>query len=120
MESIEFIEKYNEVFDIKRREPESIFNQQFIDSFEVLRKYEYTLPDETKKISQKICEFCNINFPIFEETKCCCAECGKNYCAKHRKQENHRCEKQNPNLTKYLIAKNMFKERLRYYKNKGH
>lgn len=63
------------------------------------------------------CYFCKLLMPASRESHCkLCNEC---FCARHKNELNHSCEKLSKDTAKYLDAKNQFKLKLREAKSKA-
>ena len=105
-----------------RPEPLIIQTEAFKKSIEILSKFDYStfLTDINNKYSYKLCEFCNNNFPIIEGKDYSCKTCDKIYFFKHRDLLNHQCQNLNPTYQKYLMAKNLVKNRMKLIKYQGH
>ena len=104
---------------LRKRQPE-IHSQSFIDSLEILARYEFVPASESPDFVEQQCFFCKTNFSAKKEAKTKCADCFETFCARHRRQINHNCQKLDANISKYLMAKNLFRERMRAIKAKGH
>ena len=111
---------FNKIINMKTRpKPEIIESEALKKSIEILSKYDYVLTNDEQKIEEKICFYCKNKFPALIGKNYNCQSCDKTFCVKHRDILNHHCIKLNPNLEKYLNAKNIFKEKMRMLKMKG-
>lgn len=121
MEPIKEEMTLNKIMSLKTRpRPEIIDSDALKQSIEIISKYDYTLTNDKKIIEYKNCFLCKNKFPTIESKNCSCESCGETFCIKHRNILNHHCIKLNPNLEKYLMAKNIFKDKMRMLKMKGH
>ena len=111
----------NKIMSLKKRpKPEIIESEAFQKSIEIISKYDYKLPSSDQVIIYKLCSFCKNEFPTIEGKKVLCDNCGECFCVSHRNVINHYCKKIDSNKGKILAAKNIFKERMRLLKLKGH
>ena len=112
----------NKIITMKRQrpKPEIIDSEALKKSIEIISKYDYTLPNKEQNIEYKTCFLCKNEFPIIQGKKFSCENCGEIFCIKHRNVLNHHCIKLDPKLEKYLMAKNLFKDRIKMLKMKGH
>ena len=105
----------NKIMCLKQRpKPEIITSEALQKSIEIISKYDYKFPSKYKE-----CNFCKNKFPTIENKDVKCQTCGECFCVNHRKEINHHCNKIDPNKEKILMAKNLFKERMRMLKLKG-
>lgn len=106
-------------FPIRKYRPEiQIINSDSLKkSLEILSKFDYTLQLNNTTTKNEVCQFCQNLFPV-SNNQINCELCSKNFCAKHRQPLNHNCTNLNPNHGKYLMAKNLFRERLKEMKYK--
>ena len=111
----------NNIMSLKQRpKPEIISSEAFYKSIAIISKYDYKLPSSEQIIIFKKCSFCKNEFPTIEGKNILCNNCGEYFCVNHRNVINHNCEKMDANKVKILAAKNLFKERMRLLKLKGH
>ena len=121
IEPVKEEEVINKIISIKQRpKPEIIVSEALQKSIEIISKYDYKFTTDEQVIEYKMCFFCKNKFPTIQGKTYSCHDCGETFCVKHRNILNHHCQKLNPNLEKYLAAKNLFKERMRMLKMKGH
>ena len=110
----------NKIMSLKQRpKPEIITSEALQKSIEIISKYDYKFPTNDQLIIYKECIFCKNKFPTIENKDVKCQTCGECFCVNHRKEINHHCNKIDPNKEKILMAKNLFKERMRMLKLKG-
>ena len=110
----------NKIMCLKQRpKPEIITSEALQKSIEIISKYDYEFPTNDQLIIYKECNFCKNKFPTIENKDVKCQTCGECFCVNHRKEINHHCNKIDPNKEKILMAKNLFKERMRMLKLKG-
>ena len=110
----------NNIMSLKQRpKPDIITSKDLQKSIEILSKYEYKFPSNDQVIIFKECSFCKKQFPTIEGKKILCERCGECFCVNHRKDLNHHCIKIDPNKEKILMAKNLFKEKMKLMKLKG-
>ena len=111
----------NQIIFMKQRpKPEIIASEAFQKSIEIISKYDYKLPSNDQIIIFKTCSFCKNEFPTIEGKNILCNNCGECFCVNHRNVINHQCNKIDSTKSKILAAKNIFKERMRLLKLKGH
>ena len=119
----QIIIEINEIISKNSRpQPIIIQTKAFKKSIEILSKFDYCnfFTDIHHKYSSQLCEYCNNNFPIIEGKDYSCKSCDKIFCFKHRNLLNHQCHNINPSYQKYLMAKNLVKNRMKLIKNQGH
>ena len=120
LEPLEEESSINQIMNLKQRpKPEIITSEALQKSIEILSKYDYKFPSNDQTIFFKECSFCKNQFPTIEGRKISCESCGQCFCVNHRKVMDHHCNKIDENKEKVLIAKNIFKERMRLLKLKG-
>ena len=105
-----------------RPQPILIQTEAFKKSIDIISKFEYSilLNEINNSYSYQKCEFCKNSFPILERRDYSCKNCKLIFCLKHRDLLNHHCEKINPSYHKYLLAKNLIKNKMRLIKSQGH
>ena len=105
-----------------RPQPILIQTEAFKKSIDIISKFEYSilLNEINNSYSYQKCEFCKNSFPILEGRDYSCKNCKFIFCLKHRDLLNHHCEKINPSYHKYLLAKNLIKNKMRLIKSQGH
>lgn len=105
-----------------RPQPILIQTEAFKKSIDIISKFEYSilLNEINNSYSYQKCEFCKNSFPILEGRDYSCKNCKLIFCFKHRDLLNHHCEKINPSYHKYLLAKNLIKNKMRLIKSQGH
>ena len=114
-------ETINTIISLKQRpKPEIIVSEALQKSIEIIAKFDYKITTDENLIEYKICFFCKNQFPTIQGKIYSCQNCLQTFCVKHRNILNHRCQKLDPNLEKYLAAKSLFKEKMRMLKMKGH
>ena len=114
-------ESINEIISMKQRpKPDIITSEALQKSIEIISKYDYRLTTDELIIDYKTCFSWNNQFPTILGKTYSCQKCGETFCVKHRNVLNHHCKKLDPNLEKIMVAKNLFKERMRMIKMKGH
>lgn len=110
----------NTIMSLKQRpKPEVITSEALQKSIEIISKYDYKFPSNDQIIIFKECSFCKNQFPTVEGKNVVCENCGKCFCVNHRKVIYHHCDKIGENKEKILMAKNLFKEKMRLLKLKG-
>ena len=110
----------NTIMSLKQRpKPEVITSEALQKSIEIISKYDYKFPSNDQIIIFKECSFCKNQFPTIEGKNVMCESCGKCFCVNHRKNIYHHCDKIDANKEKILMAKNLFKEKMRLLKLKG-
>ena len=114
-------EKINKIISFKKRpKPEIIVSDALQKSIEIISKFDYKVATDENLIEYKICHFCKNQFPTIQGKIYSCQNCLQTFCVKHRNILNHRCQKLDPNLEKYLAAKSLFKEKMKLLKMKGY
>ena len=105
-----------------RPQPILIQTEAFKKSIDIISKFEYSilLNEINNSYSYQKCEFCKNSFPILEGRDYSCKNCKLIFCFKHRDLLNHHCEKINPSYHKYLLAKNLIKNKMKLIKSQGH
>ena len=105
-----------------RPQPILIQTAAFKKSIDIISKFEYSilLNEINNSYSYQKCEFCKNSFSILEGRDYSCKNCKLIFCFKHRDLLNHHCEKINPSYHKYLLAKNLIKNKMRLIKSQGH
>ena len=91
----------------------------FLQSLEILAKYDYNSQIQNIHFYNKKCEFCHSFFPASDTSKGQCSLCSNDYCIKHRQPLNHNCTRLSSDDEKYLLAKQIFREKLKLMKYKG-
>ena len=110
----------NKIMCLKQRpKPEIITSEALQKSIEIISKYDYKFPSNDQLIIYKEKKKKKNKFPTIENKDVKCQTCGECFCVNHRKEINHHCNKIDPNKEKILMAKNLFKERMRMLKLKG-
>ena len=104
----------------QRIKPEIIISEALQKSIEIISKYDYRFTTGEQVIEYKTCFSCKNNFPTIQGNTYSCQKCGEIFCVKHRNVLDHHCKKLDPNLERILAAKNLFKEKMRMLKMKGH
>ena len=126
MSSVSQEQVNNEINEIitknSRPQPILIQTEAFKKSIDIISKFEYSilLNEINNSYSYQKCEFCKNSFPIFEGRDYSCKNCKLIFCFKHRDLLNHHCEKINPSYHKYLLAKNLIKNKMKLIKSQGH
>ena len=121
LDPVQEVEEINKIISLNQRpKPEIIESESFKKSIEIISKYDYKFTTNEHINEYKICFFCKNQFPTIQGNSYSCNNCGKTFCVKHRNVLDHHCQKINPNLEKYLAAKNIFREKIRMLKMKGH
>ena len=121
IEPIEEEKSINKIMTIKTRAlPEIIVSESLQKSIEIIAKYDYKYTTDETIIEYKKCYFCKNQFPTIPGKEYSCQKCGEIFCVSHRNVLKHQCQKLDANLEKYLAAKNLFKEKMRMIKMKGH
>ena len=111
----------NKIMSLKQRpKPEIIVSEALQKSIEIISKYDYRFTTGEQVIEYKTCFSCKNNFPTIQGNTYSCQKCGEIFCVKHRNVLDHHCKKLDPNLERILAAKNLFKEKMRMLKMKGH
>ena len=119
--NLEEEETINKIISLKQRpRPEIIVSEALQKSIEIIAKYDYKLATDENIIEYKNCFFCKNKFPTIQGKNISCNNCGEIFCVQHRNLLNHHCRKLDPNKEKILAAKNLFRERMRMLKMKGH
>ena len=105
-----------------RPHPILIQTEAFKKSIDIISKFEYSilLNEINNSYSYKKCEFCKNSFPILEGRDYSCKNCKLIFCLKHRDLLHHQCQKINPSYHKYLLAKNLIKNKMKLMKSQGH
>ena len=112
-------EQLNKKVIKERPKPEIIVSESLEKSIQIISKFDYKFTNENHKIEYKTCFFCKNQFPTIKGRNYNCQNCEKIFCVKHRNILNHQCEKINPNLQRYLAAKNLIKEKKRIKRMMG-
>ncbi len=113
-------EEISEKKNIKERpKPEIIVSEALEKSIEIISRFDYKLTTEEHIIEYKTCFFCKNQFPTVQGKNHKCHTCDETFCVKHRNILNHSCKNINPNLKRYLAAKNLIKEKKRMRKLLG-
>ena len=120
IEKISEEETINNIIINHRPTPEIIKSKKFEKSIEIISQFDYIINENNEQFSHKLCEFCKNYFPIIEGKDYSCKQCNETFCLIHRESLNHKCEKLTPAFEKYLMAKNILKNRMRMIKSKGH
>ena len=120
IEKISEEETINNIIINHRPTPEIIKSKKFEKSIEIISQFDYIIHENNEQFSHKLCEFCKNYFPTIEGKNYTCKLCNETFCLIHRESLNHKCEKLTPAFEKYLIAKNILKNKMRMIKSKGH
>ena len=110
-------EELNIIVAKERPKPEIILSESLQKSIEIISKFDYKFSEQN--IEYKECFFCKNKFPTIEGRNYKCQTCEEILCVKHRNILNHQCAKINPNLKRYLAAKNLIKEKKRMRRMMG-
>ena len=113
-------ETINNIIKKNRPIPEKINSKSFEESIEIISKFDYIIKENHENYYHQLCEFCKNYFPIIEGKDYTCKHCNETFCLIHRESINHKCEKLTPAFEKYLLAKNILKNKMRMIKSKGH
>ena len=126
MSSVSQEQVNNEINEIitknSRPQPILIQTEAFKKSIDIISQFDYSilLNEINNSYSYKICDFCKNSFPIHEGRDYSCKNCKHIFCLKHRDLLHHQCQKINPSYHKYLLAKNLIKNKMKLIKSQGH
>lgn len=114
------IRKLNQVSPQLRPIPKIISSENLLKSISLLSQLECKATQEKRCHLRNQCIHCKDFFFTIESKDCSCKACNEIFCFKHRELTQHQCDKVLPSYEKYLLAKNIIKNKLKEIKSKGH